>query len=211
MDAIFAIISCALAVVYGVWFSPRTSSVPKSVVKTVSIALLGLIAVLAGGPFALILGLAFGALGDFWLSRDGERAFLFGLVSFAIGHIAYVVLLMQFGGRFDLSLLTIFVLGFAGAMAAVLWPRAADLRWPVMGYVAIIAAMGVLAVGMEDGPMLGTFAALSFIVSDAILSVEMFILAAGAPIRRVTSRLVWLTYFAAQGMFLMAFGWQIAL
>lgn len=211
MELILLTISVVLAVGYSVWFSPRGVSWPKTVVKTASMALLAAVAWAYGGPVLLVIALALGAVGDFWLSRDGDAAFLMGLVSFALGHLAYIGLLLQFGAVPVMGALPVAMAVFAGAMAFVLWPRAGDLRVPVMVYVAIIATMGVLAFGLSPVWWLGTIAALSFVVSDAILSFELFVLPKESAIRPVTSRLVWITYFAAQAMFLAAFHGQMPL
>lgn len=200
-----------LAVIYGVLFSPAGASWPKTVVKTVSVVLLAITAWIAGGPLALTLGLLLGAVGDFWLSRGGEKAFFIGLVSFALGHIAYVILLLQFGAVAEVSVWTVLMLVFAAGMARYLWPYAGALRIPVLGYIVIIAVMGVLAIGLPDAMLLGTLAGLVFVVSDTILSGEVFVIAEGAPIRRITSRLVWITYFGAQVLFLLSFAGQIPL
>lgn len=209
MDIALLGLACGLAAVYGVWFSLAGASWAKSFVKTVSVLALALIAWRTGGPDALVLGLLLGAMGDFWLSRDGETPFLIGLVSFAFGHIAYVVLLLQFGTVIEVSVWTGLMVVFAIAMAANLWPHTGALRLPVLGYIAIIATMGILAMGLPDTVRLGLLAALVFVVSDTILALEVFVIPKQAVVRRITSRAVWITYFAAQVLFLQSFAGQI--
>lgn len=170
-----------------------------------------MVAVIGGGPLLLVLGLLFGAVGDFWLSRDGDRAFLIGLVNFALGHLAYIGLLLQAGALPQETALTVAMIVFAIAMAWVLWPRAGSLRLPVMVYVGIIAVMGVLALGLPASLWIGLWAGLFFVVSDTILACELFVMRKQMRARLVTSRLVWLTYFTAQGMFLYGFGMQLPL
>lgn len=211
MDVILLSISGMLALIYGAWFSPLGASWPKSVVKTASIGLLAVVAVIGGGPLLLVLGLLFGAVGDFWLSRDGDRAFLIGLVNFALGHLAYIGLLLQAGALPQVTALTVAMIVFAIDMAWVLWPRAGSLRLPVMVYVGIIAVMGVLALGLPVSLWIGLWAGLFFVVSDTILACELFVMRNQMRARLVTSRLVWLTYFTAQGMFLYGFGMQLPL
>lgn len=73
--------------------------------------------------------------GDFWLSRDGDRAFLIGLVSFALAHLAYIGLLWQFGAVAQMSVWAIAIGLLACGMALVLWPRAgtcAVLSWVML-------------------------------------------------------------------------------
>ncbi len=211
MNVILLSFACGLALIYGVRFSLAGPSWTKSVIKTGSVLILAALAFIGGGPFALVLGLLFGTMGDFWLSRDGERPFLLGLVSFAIGHIAYIVLLWQFGAVAAVSIWTVLLAGFSAAMALYLWQPAGALRGPVLVYIVIIAALGILALGLPEAARLGTAAALVFVVSDAVLSVEVFILRHGAPVRQITSRIVWGTYFAAQLLFLLGFGGQLPL
>lgn len=211
MDVILLSISGVLALMYGAWFSPRGASWPKSVVKTASIGLFAVVAVIGGGPLLLVLGLLFGAVGDFWLSRDGDRAFLIGLVSFALGHLAYIGLLLQTGAMPQVAVLTFAMIVFAAAMAWVLWSRAGLLRLPVMGYVGIIAVMGVLALGLPAPLWIGMSAGLFFVVSDTILAFELFVMPKQTRARIVTSRLVWLTYYSAQSMFLIGFARQLPL
>lgn len=211
METVLLGLASILALIYGVWFSLAGASWPKSCVKTGSIFVLALVAWLAGGPVALVLGLVLGAVGDFWLSRDGEMAFLFGLLSFALGHIAYVILLLQFDAAAEVTVWTVAMLAFAAGMALYLWPHAGALRGPVLGYVVVIGVMGVLAIGLPEALRWGTIAALVFVVSDAILSIEVFVVPEGAKIRQITSRAVWATYFAAQCLFLLSFAGQILL
>lgn len=211
MDVILLSISGVLALMYGAWFSPRGASWPKSVVKTASIGLLAVVAVMIGGPVLLILGMLLGAMGDYWLSRDGERAFLIGLVSFAFGHVFYIGLLLQFGAMPQVNLLTALMIVFAVVMAWTLWPRAGALRLPVMGYVGIITVMGVLALGLPASLWIGMSAGLFFVVSDTILACELFVMHRQTRARIVTSRMVWLTYYGAQSMFLIGFARQMPL
>lgn len=211
MNMILLSFACGLALIYGVRFSLAGPSWTKSAIKTGSVVILAVLALVGGGPLALVLGLLFGAMGDFWLSRDGARSVLVGLVSFAFGHIAYSVLLWQFGAVAAVSIWTVLLGFFSAAMALFLWQFAGALRVPVLGYIVIIATMGILALGLPETARVGLLAALVFVVSDAVLSLEVFVLPHGASIRQITSRVVWGTYFAAQLLFLLGFGGQLPL
>lgn len=196
----------------------RPCSLRKSVTKTTSTALLALAAGLAGGPVLLVLALALGALGDLLLSRDGERAFLAGLVAFAAAHILYVALFVTDGGA-DVAMLqqgwrlpaALGLLAFGGAMGRLLWPAAGALRWPVLVYVGIILALGLAALALPDGPASAARTGLvlagagAFVVSDAILASEVFLIPQTHPLRRVTPFAVWASYWGAQALFLAAF------
>ena len=59
-----------------------------SAAKTGATAALALAGLAAGAPWAVVLGLVLGALGDFFLTRRAETAFLAGMAAFAAGHLA---------------------------------------------------------------------------------------------------------------------------
>jgi uncharacterized membrane protein YhhN len=180
-------------------------------VKTAAIAALALTGGLVSAPVLLIAGLTFCAFGDFWLSRDGERAFLIGLISFAIGHVFYVLLFFSAAGETPLFMLempwiiAVAALIATGAfMARILWPATGALRIPVMGYIAIIITMGIAAISTtQNGLNIAMFGAGLFILSDMILSTELFLLDANHRLRRVTPYLVWAFYWFGQvGIFI---------
>ncbi|WGW02207.1 lysoplasmalogenase [Tropicibacter oceani] len=202
-------LAAAASLIYLLRFAVQGPSLAKSVIKTLSVALLAYVAWAQHLPPLLTLGLMLGALGDAFLSREGDRAFLAGLASFALSHLAYVALFVAHPGA-DLAALTDpAFLPFTAAIVALvlgmgwrLWPVTGDLRAPVMVYVAIIAAMGLSALALGP-PVL--WAALLFIVSDTILATELFLMKPGNRWRKLASRLVWVTYWGAQVLFLLSF------
>lgn len=196
----------AAATIFLVRYCHSVASWPKSVVKTVSVAALALAAWIGDAPLGLTLGLAFGALGDFALSRDGAPAFLMGLVAFALGHLAYVALLYQAEAEVAISMQTAAFSVFACVMAWVLVPRAGGLAVPVAGYIGIIAVMGALALGLPAGTGLGVAAALLFAFSDALLGLSLFVLPAYVRTHWPLSAAIWASYYGAQLLFLTAFG-----
>ncbi|SFS04528.1 lysoplasmalogenase family protein [Yoonia litorea] len=192
-----------------VWFLLRYCwqgpSLAKTVIKTGSVAGLALAALLLGGVSWLFAALALAALGDFFLSRAGDRAFLAGLVSFALAHLAYVALMLETGASMDVNLFTVLVALVSVAMVFVLFPRAGALRWPVAGYVAIIAAMGMIAVSLPMSFVVAMFAAALFMASDIVLGLERFVWPPAHRMARVAPFFVWTTYWGAQLLFLFAF------
>lgn len=177
----------------------------RSAVKTLAVALLAVLAAMREAPLLLIAALALSALGDLFLSRDGEKAFLAGLASFLVAHLAYVALFVSVG---DASLLTtvpwrtglaVAMAVFAVGMLIVLLRRVGpELRLPISAYVAAILAMGISALAM---PGLGVPAgAVAFMASDALLASERFLLPALSPHRAVVRYAVWVLYFAAQAI-----------
>jgi uncharacterized membrane protein YhhN len=206
MEVALVVMSGLAAIWFLACFCYRPHSWAKSVVKTVAVGGLAVAVMIGGGPVLLWLGLILGAVGDFCLSRPGQRAFLLGLVAFALAHLAYLALMLAMGAKMAVTPATMAVMVAALGMGLLLFRRAGDLRWPVAGYVAVIAAMAVAALGLPDVRWLGTLAALSFVLSDAILGLEMFVLPAAHPARKITPFGVWTTYWLAQMLFLVSLG-----
>lgn len=195
-----------IAAACGLWyllrFAGAAASWRKSAIKTLSVATLAVAVWLGGGPALLVAALALGSLGDLMLSLDSKRAFLAGLVAFALSHLAYIGLLTATGGWTlpGLPLLGALAL-FAAIMGGVLWPRTGNMRWPVMAYIAIISSMGAAAFGLSEWCQPWLWAALLFMASDTVLSAELFVLRADHPVRRLTPLAVWASYWAAQMLF----------
>ncbi|MCB4455252.1 lysoplasmalogenase family protein [Leisingera sp. McT4-56] len=183
----------------------------RSVLKTASVALLALAALLMGAPWLLALALGLCALGDLFLSHGGEGAFMAGVGAFAAGHLAYAVLfltrdasdpalLLQMPGAAIAALLL--VLGLA--MAKILAPRAGALKGPVLAYIPIILGMGAAALTLPFGSWVFA-AACAFMLSDMVLAAETFVLPEDHALRRITPYAVWPLYWGAQAGFLAAF------
>lgn len=186
-------------------------SVRKTAVKTVPLTLFGLLALLAGAPLLLVAGLALSALGDLALSRAGERAFLAGLVGFALAHVAYVALFLLVPGHAGLSGLAAHPVAAAAlvalALSTELWlsPHTGDLRWPVRLYVLLITGMGLAALGLPAARSLAVLGAAFFVLSDLILSVQLFRLGEEHALSRPAGWALWALYVAGQALILLAF------
>ncbi len=128
----------------------------------------------------LLAGLVLCALGDVLLIPKGARAaFLGGLVSFLLGHVAFAI---AFGLR-------AFAAAAAAGMALLLAPAAGaalrwlgphvprSLVWPVRSYVFVISAMVAAAAGaaLGSGAPVLLLGALSFFVSDLAVARERFV------------------------------------
>ncbi|NDR56899.1 lysoplasmalogenase [Aliiruegeria sabulilitoris] len=208
-----ALLATLSSATYLMSFCASPPSLVKSALKTASTLLLALSAVTAGATPWLIAALCLGALGDLLLSRDGQRAFLLGLIAFAIAHLAYVGLFVfEAGAEFaelakgENLVAAFLLLAFGGVMAGFLWRPAGEMRWPVMAYVVVILAMGLSAVALpESAGIWPLLAALLFIASDAILASELFLLPQRHPARRFAPYAVWSLYWCAQALFLVAF------
>ncbi len=184
----------------------------KTVLKTGSVLLLAAIALQNSGFMLLAMALLACAVGDYFLSREGDEAFLSGVGAFAIGHLAYTAL-FALHPRADMQRISdgwplsaaLALLG--GVMVVLLFRKAGALRWAVVVYVPIILSMGIMAMGLpfDRGLALILPAALLFVLSDFVLAQEMFVLAEGHKLRRFTPYIVWSSYFGAQALFLIGF------
>jgi uncharacterized membrane protein YhhN len=166
--------------------------------------LLAVLAAMQGGPLLLVAALGLSAIGDAFLSRDGEKAFLGGLTSFLAGHVAYVALFARSGGGLRLlgaeswrGAIALAMAAFSVVMLAALWRRVGpQLRIPIAVYVAAILAMGISA--LTTGSAWVIAGAVLFIASDGLLATERFLLAAISPQRLWMRYAVWMLYYAAQ-------------
>ena len=199
---------CAL--VYLLWFCHKPSSLLKTLVKTAAVLLLAGAAWRADAPALLLLALTLCAVGDFFLSREGESAFLTGVAAFAAGHIAYIALFLGVPGS-DIAAIPIAaiiaLLLFAVAMMNLLYRHAGPLRLAVLFYVPVIVGMGLAAMAVPAAGALWLVlpAALLFMASDTVLASELFLLRPDHPMRRITPFAIWTLYWLAQLGFLMGF------
>lgn len=207
-------VGAAIALIYQVRVNDAESAI-RSGLKTAPVALFALAAALAGGPWLLVLGLALGSLGDLALSRKGETAFMAGLGSFALSHLAYAVLFVGVEGRlapFDLTALR--WLGVAAlvimAQSTMIWlmPHTGSLKRPVAAYVAIISAMGLAALHLPASHGLTMLGAGLFVASDLVLAAELFRMREDGQNARIASHFVWPLYWGGQALILVGMVWQ---
>jgi len=200
------------ALIYLLASCHQPASWPKTWIKTASVLLLAMIAFSIGGIGPLSAALLLCAMGDFFLSREGEPAFLAGVGSFAAGHLAFAWLFVSMPDAHPESLLDtarLFValgLGLYGVvMMRLLFARAGDLRWAVLAYVPVIVAMALAAFALPitGWLILVQLAAVAFVLSDSVLAAELFLLAPDSRWRRVTPVVIWAFYWLAQAGFLL--------
>ncbi len=199
-----------LALWYWALFAARPggqTSWPASLVKTGATGLLALGVWLGGAPGWLVFGLGLGALGDFALSRPGERWFLAGMAAFAAGHLVYAGWIagraLQVGG-FDISALSIggLICLLALLLSTEVWlaPFTGALRWPVRVYVLVIGAMAATIVVLPSNGAATTairLGAALFVLSDVVLAIRLF-RAHGPGFDRPLGAAVWPLYWLGQ-------------
>ncbi|MBM1557437.1 lysoplasmalogenase [Sulfitobacter mediterraneus] len=197
---IWALTGAAAAIYWALTLS-EGHSVFRSAVKGLSVFPLAIAALVAGMP-AMAMALALCSLGDVILSRPGDKAFLGGLIAFALGHLAWIAVffirLSPDPAHLSAPLAFALLLGLAvlaGVMVRVLLPNAGDLRLPVAVYIGIIIAMGIC--GLMTAVPLVVLGALAFAASDTLLGLQTFVLARGDRAERWANVLIWPLYWGA--------------
>lgn len=127
----------------------------------------------------MVVGLVLSLGGDVFLLSDQARWFIAGLVSFLLGHLAYVVAMVQAFDSAALLALGVVVVLVAVAtvgrrvVSGVAAGDDAEMRVPVIAYLAVISTMVVCSFGTAaPWAMLG---ALLFYASDATLAWNRFL------------------------------------
>lgn len=135
----------------------------------------------SAGPYGrwIFLGLVLGWFGDaFLLARQSRRMFLAGLVSFLLGHVAYIVALMIHGIGVPIAgLALIALLGLGAAFYRWLGPAVhGAMRYGVGAYIVVISVMlacGIATYGFEAAAWLIPASAL-FYLSDLGVALDRF-------------------------------------
>ncbi|MCU0268664.1 MAG: lysoplasmalogenase [Acidimicrobiales bacterium] len=125
---------------------------------------------------ALVLSLA----GDVFLmlAHEREDLFVYGLASFLVGHVAYVVGFVLAGLELEgvvtgLVVVAVAALALARRIVAGVRTSRPELATPVTAYIAVISAMVVCAFGVVQP--LAVLGALLFYASDAAIAWTSFI------------------------------------
>ncbi len=133
----------------------------------------------AAAKVAIVIGLFCGLVGDVLLLPTIDR-FMGGLISFFVGHVAYVIALLQVGVASDAWLIvaggaTVMLLAVAQMprLLAAVSDNHGALYVPVAGYVVVILAMTVAA--FVTGRLLLAGGAVLFVASDRLLAEDRFV------------------------------------
>jgi uncharacterized membrane protein YhhN len=202
-------LGAGLALLYGAAYCWRSESWIRSLIKTGSIALPAVALSFYALPGMALAGLWACVLGDFLLSRPGQVALRAGIVAFATGHVFYIVSFLTLWPLSSPDLLFWMVALGLGALGLSterwLTPHTGALRGAVRVYVVLILAMGISA-AVPGGPRLWVLAgALCFVLSDLILSTQLFLAQRG----RAGAYAVWGLYCMAQALIIFGI-WEFA-
>lgn len=200
-------ISAMSALTYGLLFLDRPPGALRVTVKTVFAAALAAALLNIGVHPLLFIAVCASAAGDFFLGFDNKVLLPLGLLSFFLAQLCYLVIFFFswiFAG--DLAPLwpRYLLMGavVVTALAALIW-LAPKLKWMALGvvpYTIAITAMACAAMWQEWRAWPAMLGAALFVVSDLVLSAELFRIPENAPVRRITAPVVWWTYASAQAL-----------
>lgn len=167
------------------------------------VAAMGFGAFESGYGRVIFAGLVLGALGDVFLLGRARGFFVAGLVSFLLGHVAYVVAFASLGVDTVWALITTVVMTVIMVLIARwVFPHATEMRGPIAAYMLVIGLMCVAAVGAagKGAPWMVPVGALLFTASDIGVVRDRFVS------RGFENRAIGLPlYYAAQ----LLIGWSI--
>ncbi|MGD8343990.1 MAG: lysoplasmalogenase [Desulfobacterales bacterium] len=154
----------------------------------------------------LLIGMLFCLGGDVFLALPHSGMFLWGLVSFLVGHLFYVTAFGYAAGINRWTLTGLFVsLIASGGVYLWLRPHLGAMKMAVICYMVVISAMATGAWSMLGadhlrltGRMLACAGALSFYISDVFVARQRFVKSA------FLNRLVGLPLYYG-GQFMLAF------
>ncbi len=136
-------------------------------------------------PYSLfiIIGLLFCLGGDVFLALPQDRMFFFGLVSFLLGHVCYVIAFFWIADPGTMTLLGVIVTLVLGSVIYVwLKPHLGSMKKPVIAYILVISLMVIGAwsvLGMPQQSFMArlfVFAgAFSFYISDIFVARDRFL------------------------------------
>ena len=135
----------------------------------------------------LLLGLFFSWIGDIILmfADKGELYFIFGLVSFLVAHLQFIVLFIKQKPETNYKKNSFFWIGFLATLAylasllLLLFPTLGDLKIPVFVYAATISLMLIEAIKgyfswQKPTNAVILIGAIFFVTSDSILAINKF-------------------------------------
>jgi uncharacterized membrane protein YhhN len=182
------VVAAAILLAVLLFFEKKQNQKRKLLTKTTLSCLFVFTALVQPHPisgyfYLLLIGLFFCLAGDVFLALPQEKMFLWGLVSFLLGHVFYV---WSFFYAADLGALTWIGAGVgllvSGAVFFWLRPHLGSMLIPVIAYMIVITMMVVGAwtvLGDENlnlsGRLLVFFGALSFYFSDLFVARDRFL------------------------------------
>lgn len=176
------LIATALAAVINWWSRIRGNAAVETWSKPLTTVLVIGIALVSGAPtdqiVVAVVALALCLLGDVFLMSVVDK-FVFGLASFLLGHLVFIVLFVKYGLESTtlagLALVLAALLGASVGRVIVQGATFADrtLQKPVLAYLVVIMAMAI--VGWSTAMPWVIVGTTLFVISDSILGWHQFV------------------------------------
>jgi uncharacterized membrane protein YhhN len=183
--AIIILLVASVAAAVDWWAVARGDGRLERMAKPAAMAMLIALAMTAGDAsgdvrFWLVFGATFGLVGDIALLGKGERSFIVGLGSFAVGHLGYVVAAIAFGVE---SWLWVVGVAYMTALLAFRFishivPGAYRHGGQVLGGAVVFYAMVISAMVISTaatGVLVAAGGAMLFAASDWIIGYDRFV------------------------------------
>lgn len=200
------IFSAVAAAIYAMIIGMRGTPL-RTAVKGLAVGLLAVLSIVESGPLLLTGALLLSAGGDALLSREGDdRLQVAGLFCFIAAHLVYTTLFITHGSGLTILETDLWraVIASATAIVALVmlvlaWRRVKPaLRLPILVYTLAVLAMTASALSIGDYRLMA--GALLFVISDAALGTERFLISAISPHRSWLRLVAWVLYYLAQAM-----------
>jgi len=142
-----------------------------------------------------VVGLIFSAFGDFFLEYDGINWFVFGLASFLLAHVFYIISftplsMIKIKARL---LLIISYVAFGLVIFTLLSKSLGELFIPVLVYMMVLLFMAISTLVSSKSNKWLIIGGISFVVSDSLLGLNKFYLALP-----YAETLIMISYYFAQ-------------
>lgn len=148
----------------------------------------------------LSVGYLLSAVGDILLDIDPERFFIFAMSSFVVAHLCYILVFIPQPKLKGMRILFVsIIVAYAIVMGIILLNRSDELNYYVLGYIGVIALMGISAVVGSENHNWVILGAVLFMISDTLIAVKRFIV----PIPLAN---VWIMAFYYAAQYFIAFG-----
>lgn len=211
----FVVVVFAAGLLAGLLYCEKKELKARLAVKSLLSSLFIFTAVVQFHPIPLyyrflLIGMIFCLGGDVFLAVPGKKMFLYGLVSFLLGHVFYTAAFF-YTIEFNQWTVTGLVISALAGAGVFLWlrPHLGSMRIPVICYILVITAMVVGAWSMVGtgelkpaGRMAAFIGALGFYVSDIFVARQRFLET------EFVNRLIGLPlYYGGQFMLAFSIGW----
>ncbi|SLN21431.1 YhhN-like protein [Roseovarius albus] len=194
------------AIIFAFFFCYRGPSTLKTFIKVLTPLAFAVAGYVNFAAPLVVLGLLVSAIGDAFLSRDGKKSFLTGLIAFAAAHVFYIAHFLPMASLADLTWLpAVLLVVLAVSTERWLIPYTDDMAWPVRIYVLLITVMGCAALGLS-GREIAVLGAFAFILSDLILAINLFRLPPDSRLRIPSEIALWIFYVLGQAGILIGAG-----